>query len=93
MILSTSHSFLLGWDLNLIPLLHQSTRVDPMSLEELYAHLLTHEMRLEHNTATVEPLFSYANVASRSPSQKGKPKFKSNNATSGASQQHNSFHN
>lgn len=28
-----------------------TTCVDPMSLEELYAHLLTHEMRLEHNTA------------------------------------------
>lgn len=40
-----------------------------MSLEELYAHLLTHEMWIEHSTASANATFPYANVATK-PSQK-----------------------
>jgi hypothetical protein len=53
-----------------------TTRVDPMSLEELYAHLLTHEMRLEHNSTTAENVFPSANVATARPSS---PKNKGSN--------------
>jgi len=38
-----------------------------MTIEELYSHLLTHEMCLEHNASSVEPLFPSANVASARP--------------------------
>jgi len=42
-----------------------STRVDPISLEDLYGHLLTHEQRIElHNTA-IDISSSSVNVAQR----------------------------
>lgn len=40
-----------------------TTRVEPLSLEELYGHLLTHEMRLEHNTTSTKGVFPSANLA------------------------------
>jgi len=39
-----------------------TTRVDPMSIEELYVHLLTHEMQLEHNLQSTEVVFPSANT-------------------------------
>jgi hypothetical protein len=64
------------------------TRVDPMSLEDLYAHLLTHEMRLyahllthemrlEHNLQSTEAGFPSVNVADHSSAPKHKGHFRS----------------
>jgi hypothetical protein len=32
-----------------------TTRLDPLSLNELYGHLLAHEMRIEHHIFSIEP--------------------------------------
>jgi hypothetical protein len=53
-----------------------TTRVDPLSLEDLYAHLLTHEMHLEHNLQSAEAPFPSANVAARSYAPKHKGTFR-----------------
>ena len=42
-----------------------TTRVDPLSLDELYGHLLAHEQRLEQQQSTAELAFSIANMATR----------------------------
>jgi len=63
-----------------------TTRVDPMSIEELYAHLLTHEMRLEHNSTAAEAVFPYANVATAHPfSPKNKGPYQGSSQSSGPS--------
>ena len=40
-----------------------TTRVDLLSLDELYGHLLAHEQRLEQQQSTAELAFSIANMA------------------------------
>ncbi len=48
------------------------TRVDPLSLDELYGLLLTHEQRLEqHLTIATDLSFSTANMAARNSSPHG----------------------
>ena len=48
------------------------TRVDPLSLDELYGLLLTHEQRLEqHQTVVTDLSFSTANMVARNPSYRG----------------------
>ncbi len=43
-----------------------STKSKPMSIEDLYSHLLIHEQRLEHHNSTVpEPVFPSMNIATR----------------------------
>lgn len=49
-----------------------TTRLEPMSLEELYNHLLTHEMRIDHQNQSPRLQHASAHVASRHPS-KGRP--------------------
>lgn len=49
-----------------------TTRVDPMSIKELYAHLMTHKMLLEHNSMAAEAIFPLANVATAM--HKGSPR-------------------
>ena len=52
-----------------------TTRVDPLSLEDLYAYLFTHEMHLEHNLQSAEAPFPSTNVAARSYAAKHKGPF------------------
>lgn len=40
-------------------------RVGPLSLDELYGHLLAHEMRLEQHQTSADLALSSANLASR----------------------------
>ena len=47
---------------SLITSVHQ--RLQPPSIDELYGHLLNHELRLEHHTPTVDLSAASANVAS-----------------------------
>jgi hypothetical protein len=49
-----------------------TTRLDPMTIEELYNHLLTHEMRIDHQNQSSGLLTASAHVASRQ-SFKGRP--------------------
>ena len=44
-----------------------TTRVDPLSIEDLYSHLFTHEMRLKHNTIAADSVFPSANLAAARP--------------------------
>lgn len=63
-----------------------TTRVDPMSIEELYAHLLTHEMCLEHNSTATKAVFPYTNVATAHPfSPKNKGPYQGSSQSSGPS--------
>jgi hypothetical protein len=39
-----------------------TTRLDPLSLDELYGHLLAHEMRIEH-----QPSLPVANFSAQTP--------------------------
>jgi transposase InsO family protein len=39
-----------------------TTRIDPMKLDELYGHMLSHEQRLEHLHSSIEPLGPSANM-------------------------------
>jgi hypothetical protein len=48
-----------------------TTRIDPITLEDLYGHLLTHEQRLEQHNFVVDLSLSSVNVAQRTVS--GKP--------------------
>jgi hypothetical protein len=41
-----------------------TTRLDPLSLDEIYGHLLAHEMRIEHHLTPVEPVSPAANFSS-----------------------------
>lgn len=50
-----------------------TTYLDPMLIEELYAHLLTHEMCMKHTSTAIDSVFRYANIAApRPPFQKNK---------------------
>ena len=49
-----------------------TTRVDPLSIEDLYGHLLAHELRLEHQQPTVDLSFVGANFAGRATSRGGR---------------------
>jgi len=40
-----------------------TTRVDPLFIEELYGHLLAHELQLEHQQPIVDPSLGGANFA------------------------------
>ncbi|XP_075633527.1 uncharacterized protein LOC142605988 [Castanea sativa] len=48
-----------------------TTRVDPLSIDELYGHLLAHELRLKHQQPTVHLSLAGANFAGRGPSRGG----------------------
>ena len=49
-----------------------TTRVDPISIDDLYSHLLAHEARLEHNNTSPDLSVSSVHIASRdSPSRGG----------------------
>jgi hypothetical protein len=39
--------------------------VEPLSTEELFAHLLAHKLRLEQNQPTLDLFVGYANLASQ----------------------------
>lgn len=41
-----------------------TTHVEPMSIEETYAHLVSHELRLEQNQTVVDLSVAGANMAS-----------------------------
>ena len=41
------------------------TRADPLSMEEIYGHLLTHEIRLDHNQSSIDLSIAGANFAAR----------------------------
>jgi hypothetical protein len=44
-----------------------TTRLDPLSAEEIYGHLLAHEMRIEHNLSPTEPSLPMAHLSTRAP--------------------------
>jgi hypothetical protein len=48
-----------------------TTRVEPLSIEELYGHLLTHESCLEHNQPILDLSIVGAHFASRQSSHHG----------------------
>jgi hypothetical protein len=57
-----------------------------MTIEELCSHLLTHEMRLEHNSSPTEPLFPSANLASaRNFSNKQRTSYRGQHQNTGSS--------
>jgi hypothetical protein len=56
-----------------------TTFVDLMSLEELYAYLSTHEMRIEHSTASTDVMFPSEIVANHLSSQKSRHNNRSTN--------------
>jgi hypothetical protein len=49
-----------------------TTRVDPLSIDELYGHLLAHEMRLEHQTSALDLPPAAANFTNRSFTPRGR---------------------
>jgi hypothetical protein len=49
-----------------------TTRFDPLSLNELYGHLLTHEMRIEHHISFNEPALPTAHFYARAPMPRGR---------------------
>lgn len=49
-----------------------TTRVDPISLEDLYGHMLTHEQRIEHNTCVTDLSAFSINIAKRNSSSSTK---------------------
>ena len=48
-----------------------TTRVDPMTLDDLYGHLLAHELRLEQNQPTVDLALASANIVAKKGSSRG----------------------
>ncbi|KAF3967435.1 hypothetical protein CMV_008560 [Castanea mollissima] len=48
-----------------------STHVDPQTLEDIYSHLLSFELRLERHITTVEFTVGSANMATRNDSSRG----------------------
>ena len=59
-------SLLNGLDSSYDPLVASiSTHVDPLTLEDIYSHLLSFEQRLERHTANVESTMGSANMATR----------------------------
>jgi len=49
-----------------------TTRFDPLSLDELYGHLLAHKMRIEHHLSSIEPTLPAANFSTRAPMPRGR---------------------
>jgi hypothetical protein len=49
-----------------------TTRVDPLSIDELYGHLLAHEMRLDQQLPAVDALPPAANFTTRSSPSRGR---------------------
>jgi len=49
-----------------------TTRVDPLSIDELYGHLLAHEMRIVQQLPSIDLAQPSANYSSQSPMPKGK---------------------
>jgi hypothetical protein len=49
-----------------------TTRLDPLSFDEIYGHLLAHEMRIEHNLSSIEPSLPMANLSTRAPMSCGR---------------------
>ena len=48
-----------------------TTRVDPMTLDDLYGHLFAHELRLEQNQPAVNLALASANIAAKKGSSRG----------------------
>lgn len=48
-----------------------TTRVDPISMEELFGHLLTFESRLEQQTIVPNIIFPSANVVTKATNNRG----------------------
>lgn len=48
-----------------------TTRVEPLSIEEIYGHLLTHELQVEQHQSSLDLSVAWANFASRRHSQRG----------------------
>jgi hypothetical protein len=73
-----------------------TTWADPMFLEELYAHLITHEMQLEHNLQSTEAVFPSANTVAHftNPKHKGQSHgpHGSTNSNYSSSQSANHYH-
>ena len=49
-----------------------TTKVDHLSIEDLYGHLLAHDLQLEHQQATVDLSLAGANFAGREHSHGGR---------------------
>jgi hypothetical protein len=49
-----------------------TTRLDPLSLDELYGHLLAHELRTEHHHTSTETTLPAANFSARAPMPRGR---------------------
>jgi hypothetical protein len=49
-----------------------TTRVDPLSIDELYGHLLAHEMRLDQQLPAVDALSPAANFTTRGSPSRGR---------------------
>ena len=49
-----------------------TTRVDPLSIEDLYGHLLAHELRLKHQQPTVDLSLARATFAGQGTSRGGR---------------------
>jgi hypothetical protein len=49
-----------------------TTRLDPLSLDDIYGNLLAHEMRIEHNLSPTEVSPPMANISTRAPMNRGR---------------------
>ncbi len=49
-----------------------TTHLDPLSLDELYGHLLAHEMRIEQQLSAFDLAQPAANISSWSPMPRGR---------------------
>jgi hypothetical protein len=49
------------------------TRVDPLSIDELFGHLLAHEMQIEQHLPNIESLQLVAHFMAHSPAYRGRP--------------------
>jgi hypothetical protein len=48
-----------------------TTRLDPLFADEIYGHLLAHEMRIEHNLSPTEPSLPTAHLSTQAPMSQG----------------------
>jgi hypothetical protein len=48
-----------------------TTQLDPLSLDEIYGHLLVHDMRIEHHLAPSEPILPTTNFSTRGSPSRG----------------------
>jgi len=49
-----------------------TTWLDPLSPNEIYGHLLAHEIRIEHNLSPIEPSLPTAHLSTRAPMSQGR---------------------